>query len=258
MLRRILVVLVLAAPAAASAHIQLRYPTQRTTDQKQGPCGLAGSTRGDAVTTLRPGAELTVRWDETVDHPGHYRIAFDADGDDGFIPPVDLEQTFDNVLLDHIEDRAVSGTDRGYQARVTLPDIECDNCTLQLIQVMSTSPPFSSGDLYFQCADLVLDPRRAPWARRRNGRSSWWRRRGRGWMPDLAINHQAVRVGDPSLRHAGCCRSSQAKLTGICKTPTSQCVEIVARATNNRVDRWQQESPARATVGKNRSLTCGN
>ncbi|MCA9560948.1 MAG: hypothetical protein KC583_20510, partial [Myxococcales bacterium] len=41
---------------------------------------------------------------------------------------------------------------------VTLPDVECDNCTLQVIQVMFDKPPQTSpgNDLYYQCADLVL------------------------------------------------------------------------------------------------------
>lgn len=39
-----------------------------------------------------------------------------------------------------------------------LPDVECDNCTLQAIQVMYDKPPYVTpgNDLYYQCADLVL------------------------------------------------------------------------------------------------------
>ena len=41
---------------------------------------------------------------------------------------------------------------------VTLPDIECSNCTLQAIQVMYDKPPYviPGTDIYYQCADLVL------------------------------------------------------------------------------------------------------
>ena len=143
---------------AASAHVQIRSPEQRTSAQKAGPCGTADSTRGNLVCTFRPGATIDVQYDETVDHPGHYRIAFDADGQD-FVDPVDDEGPLTSpggmeVLVNNAPDK-VGGA---YTTQITLPDIECDNCTLQLMQVMSTSPPYSaaSGDFYWQCADIVL------------------------------------------------------------------------------------------------------
>ena len=41
--------------------------------------------------------------------------------------------------------------------QVTLPDVECERCTLQLIQVMTDKAPYGDGnDLYYQCADLAL------------------------------------------------------------------------------------------------------
>ena len=36
---------------------------------------------------------------------------------------------------------------------LTLPDIECSNCTLQVIQFMYDDP---AAPYYFQCADLVI------------------------------------------------------------------------------------------------------
>jgi uncharacterized protein (TIGR03382 family) len=92
-----------------------------------------------------------VRWDETVDHPGHYRIAFDDDGNDDFPLPNNPNDNFPSVLVDQIEDRGGGGK---YSQEITFPDIECDNCTLQLIQVMTTSVPYNS--FYFQCADITL------------------------------------------------------------------------------------------------------
>lgn len=68
------------------AHIQLDYPPARTTSQKSSPCGAAGSVRGESVTRLRAGETLIVRWRETINHPGHYRISFDDDGQD-FVEP---------------------------------------------------------------------------------------------------------------------------------------------------------------------------
>jgi hypothetical protein len=47
---------------------------------------------------------------------------------------------------------------------VTLPDLVCDNCTLQVIQVMYDKPPYTTpgNDIYYQCADLVLRVGGAP------------------------------------------------------------------------------------------------
>jgi hypothetical protein len=118
------------------------------------------------VTTLDAGAEIEVVWDEYVDHPGHFRIAFDADGDDDFVDPACLAgcetrtpqielYSNDAVLLDGIADTPRGGEGR---ATVTLPDIACERCTLQVIQVMYDKPPYAPGgnDLYYQCADLIL------------------------------------------------------------------------------------------------------
>jgi hypothetical protein len=139
-----------AHAATASAHIEMTSPRPRSEAQKEGPCGATGSTRGTNVTTYRPGETITVEWDETVDHPGHYRIAFDDDGHDSFRLPNRPDDNFPQTLADQIVDR---GGGR-YTQQITLPNMTCTNCTLQLIQVMTTSVPYNS--FYFQCADLVL------------------------------------------------------------------------------------------------------
>ncbi len=150
--------LALAALATpASAHIQLSSPAKRYTDQKAGPCGRgANDARTNNVTELAPGSTITVSWSETVNHPGHFRIAFDEDGTDGFVNPASPTD-FDNspeVLADNIAD-----TNGGPSSlEVTLPDVECDNCTLQVIQVMTDKGGngFGNDDFYFQCADIRL------------------------------------------------------------------------------------------------------
>jgi hypothetical protein len=149
------------APSLADAHVQIRAPKQRTQDQKFGPCGVTGGTRSQNVCAFRPGATITLAWDETVDHPGHFRVSFDDDGVDDFVDPTGYTD-FDSapsVLEDNIGDRDVGAGDRGYSIDVTLPDVECQNCTLQLIQVMTDKPPWGPGggnDIYYQCADIVL------------------------------------------------------------------------------------------------------
>lgn len=141
----------LSSAAPVHAHIAMTSPAPRAEAQKEGPCGAAGSKRGTNVTTFRPGETITVEWDETVGHPGHYRIAFDDSGDDSFRNPSRPDDNFSQTLVDQIPDR--DGMSH-YSQQVTLPNMSCTNCTLQLIQVMTTAVPYNS--FYFQCADIVL------------------------------------------------------------------------------------------------------
>lgn len=179
---RAAITLALVIPAAslgvaslAQAHLALTTPSSRYggggSEIKQPPCGVAGGTRTDNVYTYEPGATISIEWNEYINHPGHFRIAFDDDGDDDFtIPPClsDCESrgmvigvapgdyTDPTVLADGIASTIEGGITR-YE--VTLPDIECDNCTLQVIQVMTDKPPYGPSDpddLYYECVDLVL------------------------------------------------------------------------------------------------------
>jgi hypothetical protein len=139
--------LVALSPVEAHAHLGLNSPTSRYGPDvlKTGPCGTAGGVRTDRVTYYEPGETIEVRWDEYVDHPGHYRIAFDDDGDDDFVDPATMMEFYSNdtVLLDEITDK--DGGQGDYVATVTLPDVICDNCTLQVIQVMYDKPPYTRG-----------------------------------------------------------------------------------------------------------------
>jgi hypothetical protein len=164
----------LLAPAIASAHITLMAPSRRTNEQKQAHCGFTGSTR--ANESIHPsGATITLTWDETIPHHGWYRISFHPDGDVFRIPPAsdgpsgyggasnfpteDMTGLTDPdgsiILADRIPNPHPGG---GVQTfTVTLPDVSCTNCTLQLLQVMTDTPMYDpSSALYFQCADLVL------------------------------------------------------------------------------------------------------
>ncbi len=162
----------------ARAHVRLLEPLPRVdgevgVDQlKNAPCGQADNGRTDIIATFAPGETITVRWAEYIDHPSYYRIAFDADGDDSFplrpnmsvmqtgddpssINPVsDINQMLDVYILQYFMDdvQTPTGSETEYTTTVTLPDIECDNCTLQLIQFMyGRAEPY-----YFQCADIAL------------------------------------------------------------------------------------------------------
>lgn len=147
------------AAAPAAAHITLMDPPPRTASQKAGPCGAGpDDMRGDVVTVFQGGQTITLKWTETVNHPGHYRISFDDDGQDDFADPAAFDDYYSNdaVLLDQIADE--NGQNVMYEAQVTLPEMSCDNCTLQLVQMMTDKPPYGDGnDLYYQCADIVIE-----------------------------------------------------------------------------------------------------
>src|SRR5437868_5208198 len=90
----IALVLATVAPGIAAAHIHLTFPMSRTDsllgEQKDQYCGLTTYVRADhpeRTNTFPPGATITVTWMETVNHPGHFRIAFQPDGEVFGIPP---------------------------------------------------------------------------------------------------------------------------------------------------------------------------
>ena len=162
MTSKLLSVLVVSAAtflaADASAHIDLKTPLSRTDNddaaQKTGPC--EGAPAGDR-TELTAGETFSVTWDETIQHPGHFRIAINQDGDD--FPTTDVLADFDDISGNGIILVETEGdtANTGYSHDITVPDVNCDNCTLQLIQVMTTAGTIDLGeDLYYRCADISI------------------------------------------------------------------------------------------------------
>jgi uncharacterized protein (TIGR03382 family) len=160
----------------AHAHIHLMQPLSRTDEplgdpQKMENCGDPTITRTARVTTYKPGETITVNWQETIEHPGWFRIAFQANGEGFRAPPpangpnsagtasnyptedrTGMVDATDGSLV--LKDRIPDGT---LTAQVTLPNMECTNCTLQLIQVMTQTATYEFvNDVYFQCADITL------------------------------------------------------------------------------------------------------
>ncbi|MCP4503334.1 MAG: hypothetical protein GY822_25645 [Deltaproteobacteria bacterium] len=185
------VVVILSLPflgiQTAAAHIDLQSPVARyslaenSAANKACPCGVgepgnnrncdvegdrSDPDRSDRVTVLEAGSSLTLRFDEYVGHGGRYRVAFDDDG-------ADLEDFNDHILLDIPDpsgDNGNIGEGSMWEITVTVPDVPCDNCTLQLIQMMNgnTADPVLDPiglSSYYQCADIVItggsDPRDA-------------------------------------------------------------------------------------------------
>jgi hypothetical protein len=153
---------------------------------KDGPCGMANGVRGTNVYTYQPGETITITLAEYVAHPSYFRIAFDDDGDDAFVDPksikpidptrgcpyalgvtndhCDASDFYNNAAvlpnMDNLNPHVSAASGTKYTWQVTLPNVECANCTLQIIQVMED--PFGHGpydnvsDVYHQCIDLVL------------------------------------------------------------------------------------------------------
>jgi hypothetical protein len=154
----------------ALAHIDLISPVPRApgtpdTNLSQGPCGQRDNGRlAEKVATFRPGQTIDVVWDVYVQHVSYFRIAFDADGDDSFSArpstpsdpaaddPTALAAGEGETILAYIEDR--TGEIDHVEQQVTLPNVTCDNCTLQVIQFTYGLPIARA--TYHQCADLVL------------------------------------------------------------------------------------------------------
>jgi hypothetical protein len=169
--------LAFALPGEAHAHIKLLEPAswvvegERGDPQKDAPCGGTSVTETGAVTTFRAGQTITVRWQETVGHSGHFRISLARDRAD-LIDPVVETSTGDGVtgtslsaeimspvaypvLADGLFPRDdVSGAQaEPFSTTVTLPDEECEDCTLQVEQFMSQHGP---GYFYHHCANVRI------------------------------------------------------------------------------------------------------
>lgn len=164
---------ILWAPPSA-AHLDLLQPVPREQGRfdvlemtnsllKQGPCGQRENGRTTRVNVYAPGETITVVWDEYVNHRSYYRVAFDLDGDNDlpqFEAPGVGPEGHDPRNYCPVDGRVILAYElqdnRGgqYTLQVTLPDVECENCTLQVVQYMygrGRARPY-----YFQCADLAL------------------------------------------------------------------------------------------------------
>lgn len=137
--------LILGAVIAGTVNAHTRWdpnglikPRSTRDNIKSGPCG---DPRTNNPTVLEAGATIEVAFESAIFHKGYFRIAFSPANDEGFD---------DHVLAENIKD--ISGMKKRKHT-ITLPDMECDGCTLQLIQSMLDRNPPSN---YFHCADIKL------------------------------------------------------------------------------------------------------
>jgi hypothetical protein len=140
----------LSAHARFSAGKQLK-PRDNNDGLKTGPCGGVAQLPENERVTLTAGESILVEWEETIEHPGWYRLAWSPDGETGYD---------DNIIADNISDttgsvtRSDPTTWHRYSKTITVPDTECDKCSIQLIQVMNENP--ANPRNYYSCADVRI------------------------------------------------------------------------------------------------------
>jgi hypothetical protein len=171
-------------PGAAFAHFYLVTPANQLAQsplgdpQKLGPCGGTTANKGEltnAVTEVRGGDKLHLKIQETVFHPGHYRVALAVDSRDEL--PADPETvTRDTPRGPYSVSASIADKPRPpvladglfkhmyklapglfWETDVRVPNINCENCTLQVIQWMAEHGYNKDGGYsYHHCAMLKI------------------------------------------------------------------------------------------------------
>ena len=166
----------------ASAHFRLLEPQSWLVEnelgdpQKLGPCGGTTANPGmpsTIVNKVQGGQNLHIKVQETVFHPGHYRVAL-AVNSRAELPPDAAANTRDSdrgpwsvsapiqnppqipVLADGLFAHTSKQTDP-WATDVQIPNINCDRCTLQITQFMADHGLNKDGGYYYHhCADLQI------------------------------------------------------------------------------------------------------
>lgn len=164
-------------PAAAHAHFVLQAPASMTEQsglgdpQKAPPCGYDGTeVETGEITAFQAGETITITIDEVIYHPGHYRVAL-AVNDPSELPPepivtpgvtpcgtaaIDPAPAFPVLADGVLEHSSQFGEPQSFD--VTLPDdVNCEACTLQIIQFMSAHGLNDPGGCYYHhCATISI------------------------------------------------------------------------------------------------------
>jgi hypothetical protein len=173
---------VLISPAASMVQNRLGDP------QKIAPCGGVSANPGrgtpanpgipsGAVTSVKGGTSIPLLVNETIFHPGHYRVALARTM--AQLPPDPVVTTAQTergvrsqaaviqspaeapVLLDGIFAHTERPT-QNFEAEIPIPNITCPNCVLQVIEFMADHPGIAvdGGHSYHHCAilNITADP----------------------------------------------------------------------------------------------------
>jgi hypothetical protein len=173
---------VLVSPAASMVQNRLGDP------QKIAPCGGVSANPGrgtpanpgvpsGAVTSVKGGTNLPLLVNETIFHPGHYRVALARTM--AQLPPDPVVTTAQTergvrsqgaviqnpaaapVLLDGLFAHTERPT-QNFEGEIPIPNINCPNCVLQVIEFMADHPGIAvdGGHSYHHCAilNITADP----------------------------------------------------------------------------------------------------
>ena len=159
----------LLALGVAQAHFALVQPPSALATEDGGkgapPCGEG--IPSNRVTDVQGGHPISIRLAEFVFHPGHYRVALSVKSRAELPPDPDVVQDSDGfsisasiqnpvkapLLADGLFAHA-SPPGGDFQASLTLPNISCDKCTLQIIEFMAEHGANDGGGFFYHhCAD---------------------------------------------------------------------------------------------------------
>jgi hypothetical protein len=172
----------------AAAHFQLIEPiswiveNDRGDPQKAGPCGGSNTDWGKesfVINKATGGGMLHLKLKETVYHPGHFRVALAVNSPTELPPdpetttregergPVSVSAVIQNppqipVLADGLFQHSERpATQQTFEGDIQLPNINCDHCTLQVVQWMAEHAFNNPGGYtYHHCAvlNIAADP----------------------------------------------------------------------------------------------------
>jgi len=181
----VLVAVLAITAQSTSAHFRLLQPTSwliesdRGDPQKSGPCGGSNTDWGkpsDIISKAIGGQRLHIKLQETVYHPGHYRVALAVNSPnelpsdpqvstkDSERGPMSVSAMIQNppqipVLADglFVHSTRPQGTMEPFETDVLLPNINCKKCTLQVVQFMAEHAFNNPGGYtYHHCANLQI------------------------------------------------------------------------------------------------------
>jgi len=169
-------------PAATHAHFKLMEPAswiienERGDPQKAGPCGGTNTDYGKPsfiVTKVQGGSKLHLKIQETIYHPGHYRVALAVNSPlelpvDAAVETIATEKGPRSVSaaimspakMPLLADGIFAHTarvDTPFEMDIQLPNINCRKCTLQVAQFMADHALNNPGGYsYHHCAELQI------------------------------------------------------------------------------------------------------
>jgi hypothetical protein len=165
----------------AEAHFKLLAPESAIVEnalgdpQKAGPCGGTSADAGtpsNIINKVRGGQKLHLKVQETVFHPGHYRVSLaatraelpadpqsvtrdSARGPQSVSAPIDKEPKAP-VLADGLFVHTAKVAD-AFESDIDIPNINCAKCTLQVVEFMAEHGLNREGGFFYHhCADVQI------------------------------------------------------------------------------------------------------